>query len=77
MPCFGRSVFDLFLASVAFINFCLLTYLRALGTQPPPARRNGAQAKIYYCNQVSVRPPTIVGAFWICPCYVLCERRFC
>ena len=21
--------------------------------QPPPARRNGAQAKIYYCNQVS------------------------
>lgn len=28
--------------------------------QPPPARRNGAQAKIYYCNQVSVRPPTIV-----------------
>ena len=29
--------------------------------QPPPAlRRNGSQAKIYYCNQVSVRPPTIV-----------------
>eukprot|EP00547_Thalassionema_nitzschioides_P010506 CAMPEP_0194224180 /NCGR_PEP_ID=MMETSP0156-20130528/36844_1 /TAXON_ID=33649 /ORGANISM="Thalassionema nitzschioides, Strain L26-B" /LENGTH=607 /DNA_ID=CAMNT_0038955621 /DNA_START=141 /DNA_END=1964 /DNA_ORIENTATION=+ len=28
--------------------------------QPPPARRNGAQAKIYYCNQVSIRPPTIV-----------------
>ncbi len=28
--------------------------------QPPPARRNGAQAKIYYCNQVSVRPPTVV-----------------
>ena len=28
--------------------------------QPPPARRSGAQAKIYYCNQVSVRPPTIV-----------------
>lgn len=28
--------------------------------QPPPAKRNGAQAKIYYCNQVSVRPPTIV-----------------
>jgi len=28
--------------------------------QPPPARRNGAQAKIYYCNQVSVRPPTMV-----------------
>ena len=28
--------------------------------QPPPARRNGAQAKIYFCNQVSVRPPTIV-----------------
>jgi GTP-binding protein len=28
--------------------------------QPPPARRNGAQAKIYYCNQVSTRPPTIV-----------------
>jgi GTP-binding protein len=28
--------------------------------QPPPARRNGAQAKIYYCNQVSTRPPTVV-----------------
>jgi len=28
--------------------------------QPPPARRNGAQAKIYYCNQVCTRPPTIV-----------------
>lgn len=28
--------------------------------QPPPARRNGAQAKIYYCNQVSIRPPTVV-----------------
>mmetsp|Transcript_9747 Transcript_9747/g.13773 ORF Transcript_9747/g.13773 Transcript_9747/m.13773 type:complete len:260 (+) Transcript_9747:202-981(+) len=28
--------------------------------QPPPARRNGAQAKIYYCNQVATRPPTIV-----------------
>jgi len=28
--------------------------------QPPPARRNGAQAKIYYCNQVGVRPPTVV-----------------
>ena len=28
--------------------------------QPPPARRNGAQAKIYYCNQVSTRPPTII-----------------
>ena len=28
--------------------------------QPPPARRNGSQAKIYYCNQVSTRPPTIV-----------------
>lgn len=28
--------------------------------QPPPARRNGAQAKIYYCNQVSTRPPTMV-----------------
>lgn len=28
--------------------------------QPPPAKRNGAQAKIYYCNQVSTRPPTIV-----------------
>ena len=28
--------------------------------QPPPARRSGAQAKIYYCNQVSTRPPTIV-----------------
>ena len=28
--------------------------------QPPPARRSGAQAKIYYCNQVSTRPPTVV-----------------
>lgn len=28
--------------------------------QPPPTRRNGAQAKIYYCNQVSTRPPTVV-----------------
>jgi GTP-binding protein len=28
--------------------------------QPPPARRNGSQAKIYYCNQVSTRPPTVV-----------------
>ena len=28
--------------------------------QPPPAKRSGAQAKIYYCNQVSTRPPTIV-----------------
>jgi GTP-binding protein len=28
--------------------------------QPPPARRNGSQAKIYYCNQVSTRPPTMV-----------------
>lgn len=28
--------------------------------QPPPARRNGAQAKIYYCNQVSTQPPTVV-----------------
>jgi len=28
--------------------------------QPPPAKRNGSQAKIYYCNQVSTRPPTIV-----------------
>jgi len=28
--------------------------------QPPPGRRNGAQAKIYYCNQVSTRPPTII-----------------
>jgi len=32
----------------------------ALLWQPPPAKRNGAQAKIYYCNQVSVRPPTII-----------------
>lgn len=32
----------------------------ALLWQPPPARRNGAQAKIYYCNQVSIRPPTII-----------------
>jgi GTP-binding protein len=28
--------------------------------QPPPARQNGAQAKIYYCNHVSTRPPTVV-----------------
>lgn len=28
--------------------------------QPPPARRSGSQAKIYYCNQVSTRPPTVV-----------------
>lgn len=28
--------------------------------QPPPAKRNGAQAKIYYCHQVSSRPPTVV-----------------
>jgi len=28
--------------------------------QPPPARRNGAQAKIYYTNQVCSRPPTMV-----------------
>jgi len=32
----------------------------AIAWQPPPSRRSGAQAKIYYCNQVSVRPPTIV-----------------
>jgi GTPase len=28
--------------------------------QPPPVKRSGAQAKIYYCNQVSTRPPTII-----------------
>jgi len=28
--------------------------------QPPPSKRNGSQAKIYYCHQVSTRPPTIV-----------------
>jgi len=28
--------------------------------QPPPSKRSGAQAKIYYCNQVSTRPPTII-----------------
>lgn len=28
--------------------------------QPPPARRSGASAKIYYCHQVSTGPPTIV-----------------
>jgi GTPase len=28
--------------------------------QPPPAKRSGAQAKIYYCNQVATQPPTIV-----------------
>lgn len=27
--------------------------------QAPPTLRNGAQAKIYYCHQVSTRPPTI------------------
>jgi GTPase len=32
----------------------------ALMWQPPPTRRSGAQAKIYYCNQVSTRPPTVV-----------------
>lgn len=32
----------------------------AVAWQPPPVRRSGAQAKIYYCNQVSTRPPTIV-----------------
>jgi GTP-binding protein len=32
----------------------------AIRWQPPPARRNGSQAKLYYCNQVSTRPPTIV-----------------
>ena len=28
--------------------------------QPPPAKRSGAAAKVYYCHQVSTRPPTIV-----------------
>lgn len=28
--------------------------------QQPPARRSGAQAKIYYCSQVATAPPTIV-----------------
>ena len=28
--------------------------------QPPPAKRNGGQAKIYYAHQVSTRPPTMV-----------------
>ena len=32
----------------------------AITWQPPPAKRSGAAAKIYYCNQVSVRPPTVV-----------------
>lgn len=32
----------------------------AIAWQPPPVRRSGAQAKIYYCSQVSTRPPTIV-----------------
>lgn len=32
----------------------------AVSWQPPPAKRSGSQAKIYYCNQVSTRPPTIV-----------------
>jgi GTPase len=32
----------------------------AVAWQPPPVRRSGAQAKIYYCSQVSTRPPTIV-----------------
>jgi GTP-binding protein len=32
----------------------------AIMWQPPPAKRSGSQAKIYYCNHVSTRPPTIV-----------------
>lgn len=28
--------------------------------QAPPVRRSGAQAKIYYAHQVTVRPPTMV-----------------
>jgi len=28
--------------------------------QPPPARRSGQSARVYYCHQVSTRPPTIV-----------------
>ncbi|GMH94308.1 hypothetical protein TL16_g12870, partial [Triparma laevis f. inornata] len=32
----------------------------AISWQPPPMKRSGASAKIYYCNQVSTRPPTIV-----------------
>eukprot|EP00520_Triparma_pacifica_P018248 CAMPEP_0118671232 /NCGR_PEP_ID=MMETSP0785-20121206/21891_1 /TAXON_ID=91992 /ORGANISM="Bolidomonas pacifica, Strain CCMP 1866" /LENGTH=569 /DNA_ID=CAMNT_0006566101 /DNA_START=185 /DNA_END=1891 /DNA_ORIENTATION=- len=32
----------------------------AVNWQPPPSKRSGASAKIYYCNQVSVRPPTVV-----------------
>ena len=32
----------------------------AVRYQPPPSMRNGQSPKIYYCNQVSTRPPTIV-----------------
>ena len=28
--------------------------------QPPPVKRSGTQLKIYYCHQVSTRPPTII-----------------
>jgi GTP-binding protein len=28
--------------------------------QPPPSKRSGAAAKVYYCHQVSSQPPTIV-----------------
>lgn len=28
--------------------------------QPPPVKRSGVQLKIYYCHQVSTRPPTII-----------------
>jgi GTPase len=43
--------------STAIVNEVLRD---AILWQPPPVRRSGAQAKIYYCNQVSTRPPTIV-----------------
>jgi GTPase len=32
----------------------------AVAWQPPPVRRSGAQAKLYYGHQVSTRPPTMV-----------------
>lgn len=32
----------------------------AVAWQAPPAKRNGASAKVYYCHQVSTAPPTIV-----------------
>jgi len=61
-----KKVYDLVDAAVAAhrkrISTAVLNEILrdAIMWQPPPSRRSGAQAKIYYCNQVSVRPPTIV-----------------